>query len=350
MRGYLTMAQKGMEILQFRKHLLTVIEWSLLILLAAILILEITVDPAGSSSRNLYTGIIMSCIILNVLALVSIQRGSYTISAALIALIAFLGPWASFALDPAVGVHDLFPLVYLTISVILASLFLSVKITAVLAVVQFSALVLIVIFSADKRMVNWASFLAYVFTVFVLSIIAGITIHKQMESLRDSTFRDHLTGVHNRLFFDKKLGELSSSISLEKGKHIGLIMLDIDNFKQLNDIGGHIAGDRVLQQIAQLLKQTFDAKNTICRFGGDEFAVILHAADKDEALKSANKLTEAAALIQAETAVSISVGMAFSEPEFDPESLLHDADTALLKAKQEGKNRVSSIEHRSHRS
>lgn len=349
MRGYLMMAQKGMEILQFRKHLLRVIEWSLLILLGAILILEIAVDPPGTSSRIVYTGIILTCIILNVLALVSIQRGRYTISAALIALIAFLGPWASFVLDPAVGVHDLFPLVYLTISVILASLFLSVKITTVLAVVQFSALVLIVIFSADKRMVNWASFLAYVFMVFVLSIIAGITIHKQMESLRDSTFRDHLTGVHNRLFFDKKLTELSTSAFLVEGEHIGLIMLDVDNFKQLNDIGGHIAGDRVLQQIAHLLKQTFDSKNTICRFGGDEFAVILHAADKDEALKSANKLIEAAALIQAETAVSISVGLAFSEPEFDPESLLHDADTALLKAKQEGKNRVSRIEHRSHR-
>jgi diguanylate cyclase (GGDEF)-like protein len=293
-----------------------------------------------------YAGIVLSCIILDALALHSIYADRYTISASLVALIALLGPWSSFIFDPAVGVQDLFPLTYLTISVILAGLFLSVKFTAALAVVQFSALVFVVIFSTDRRMVNWASFLAYIFSIFLLSIISGITIHKQMESLRAGTFRDHLTGAHNRLFFDKKLHELSKSSLSEKGKHTALMMLDIDNFKRLNDVGGHIAGDRVLQHIANLLKQTFGSENTICRFGGDEFAVILHSTDKAEALKSAHRLTEAAALTQAEAPVSISIGLAFGKPDFDPESLLRDADTALLKAKQEGKNRVSDIEHR----
>jgi hypothetical protein len=218
--------QRGMEIDQFRKHLLTVIEWSLLALLFLILALELAVDPPGSSSRFVYAGIVLSCIILDALALHSIYADRYTISASLVALIALLGPWSSFIFDPAVGVQDLFPLTYLTISVILASLFLSVKFTAALAVVQFSALVFVVIFSTDRRMVNWASFLAYIFSIFLLSIISGITIHKQMESLRAGTFRDHLTGAHNRLFFDKKLHELSKSGLSEKGKHTALMMLE----------------------------------------------------------------------------------------------------------------------------
>jgi diguanylate cyclase (GGDEF)-like protein len=86
---------------------------------------------------------------------------------------------------------------------------------------------------------------------------------------------DHLTGISNRLWFDEMLGH-----SFHQQQRFGCILMDLDGFKQINDTLGHDAGDLALQEMARILRRVAGPKDTVARYGGDEFAILMHEASE----------------------------------------------------------------------
>ncbi len=134
----------------------------------------------------------------------------------------------------------------------------------------------------------------------------------------------------------------------ENGDPVTFIMIDVDNFKKFNDTFGHIAGDRVLSSVADILRTQFRPNDLLVRYGGDEFAVLLPGVAKKQALVIAERARLAVcgstgdgddSLIQ--IPVKISMGVAELQRGSTLDSLLRDADAALYRAKHAGRNVVS---------
>ncbi len=167
---------------------------------------------------------------------------------------------------------------------------------------------------------------------------------KQIENLKTAIRVDGLTQLANRVYFDEKLIEM---VSLQNRYHdtFSLLMIDVDNFKQINDSLGHQAGDRILKGIALKLKASIRESDFIARFGGDEFALILSKTQNPPAIevgwKICRLMEESRFLLdRKEFSVTLSIGVAEVVAGDTPETLIHRADEALYQAKQEGRNRA----------
>ncbi|MBF2007676.1 MAG: CHASE2 domain-containing protein [Chlorogloeopsis fritschii C42_A2020_084] len=166
----------------------------------------------------------------------------------------------------------------------------------------------------------------------------------QEDRLRYLAYHDALTGLPNRKFFSEQLRE---SIEWAKTHNLllGLLFIDLDGFKQVNDTLGHEIGDRLLIAIGQRLSNCLRGSDTVSRFGGDEFTVILRAIPRVEvATKVAEKIlvtiTEPIVLDGHITKVSASIGISvYPTDTQDYETLIKQADTAMYRAKHLGKNR-----------
>jgi diguanylate cyclase (GGDEF)-like protein len=177
-------------------------------------------------------------------------------------------------------------------------------------------------------------------------ISLAIANAKLRDELRDQSIRDPLTGLYNRRYFlDAMRREVS--ISDRRKSCFGLISFDADRFKTFNDNHGHDAGDMVLRAIGAKLTELMTAGEICCRFGGEEFAVLVPAANLAETAALAERLREAVFLMQVRymdgflSRVSISVGVAaFPASGGQPHEILRRADEALYKAKEQGRNRV----------
>ncbi|MBU3846399.1 MAG: GGDEF domain-containing protein [Candidatus Acinetobacter avistercoris] len=154
---------------------------------------------------------------------------------------------------------------------------------------------------------------------------------------------DQLTGVFNRLALDDYLKKTKNS-ELDFND-ICLIIVDIDNFKHVNDQHGHIFGDEVIVSVAKCLKANVSDSDLIIRFGGDEFLVILHKTDLENSMQSAENIRQAVAELNINVpnsdqniTVSVSIGVAVGAESWI--DLLNQADKSLFKAKARGKNAV----------
>ena len=159
--------------------------------------------------------------------------------------------------------------------------------------------------------------------------------------------RDPLTGLHNRRSLDARLAEalaLDRRYSPQSGRVHGLLLVDADHFKRINDQFGHAAGDAVLRQLATVLQSCVRTTDVVARFGGEEFAVLLpELADAQEAVRVAEKIrsTVAAATFAAVGPVTISCGVTLAWPgDVDARALVERADAALYEAKRGGRNAV----------
>jgi diguanylate cyclase (GGDEF)-like protein len=153
---------------------------------------------------------------------------------------------------------------------------------------------------------------------------------------------DPLTGMLNRKALVQRADELAQQSQITR-QPIGLIVGDIDHFKQINDSHGHAAGDAVLADVAQRLRETLRAFDLFYRTGGEEFLVLLPGADLDHAAELAEALRAAVAdRPLGGHAVTMSFGAAASAPDeaFDYEVVFGEADGALYEAKHSGRNRV----------
>lgn len=167
---------------------------------------------------------------------------------------------------------------------------------------------------------------------------------QQIEELRSAVRMDGLTQLANRAYFDEKLQEM---IRLQHRHHdvFSLLLLDVDNFKEINDRYGHQAGDRILKGVAFNLKSALRESDFIARFGGDEFAVILFKTNGAAAIDVASKLcrsqTENRLLLDGvNVGVTLSIGAAESSDSDTPETILKRADLGLYRAKSDGRNRA----------
>lgn len=170
-------------------------------------------------------------------------------------------------------------------------------------------------------------------------------LKEKVKLLEESSNLDALTKTFNRRALEDYLEKLTRRGSLKRELH--LLMLDIDNFKQINDQYGHIAGDKILIFIAQTLKKMLREGDKVFRYGGEEFVIVLNRIDAKNCLKIANrilKIISSNKLIYKNHTmqVTVSIGGTKYENGDTPESLLDRADKALYAAKQGGKNKFIS--------
>jgi diguanylate cyclase (GGDEF)-like protein len=169
---------------------------------------------------------------------------------------------------------------------------------------------------------------------------------KLQETLRDQAIRDPLTGLFNRRYMEESL-EREVSRAGRSGIPVGVIMLDIDHFKHFNDTFGHEAGDTLLGALGNFLRAHIRGGDIACRYGGEEFTLILPDASFDATRDRAEQLREAVTklnvLHRGETLgpITLSLGVAtFPEHGSIGQAVLLAADGALYRAKHEGRNRV----------
>ncbi len=167
-----------------------------------------------------------------------------------------------------------------------------------------------------------------------------IEIHVYAETARQAAI-DELTGVFNRRFFDGAIERECKQAQRHK-REFSLLILDIDNFKRINDTHGHTTGDAVISALGKLLKKSIRGEDTACRIGGEEFAVILPETGPEGAEVVSEKIrSEFAKLKIASTELSLSGGLAtFPLDAQSTEDLIDRADQMLYFAKYSGKNRV----------
>lgn len=157
---------------------------------------------------------------------------------------------------------------------------------------------------------------------------------------------DELTGLYNRRYFDRHL-----SLMLEKAQQqdrdMAVMLIDMDFFKSVNDTHGHDTGDSVLREFADRLRRNIRGVDLACRFGGEEFVVLMPDTDWRQAQNVAERVRQAVAekgfggSPSRPLALTVSVGLALNEAETDtPKVMLKRADVALYRAKREGRNRV----------
>lgn len=168
-----------------------------------------------------------------------------------------------------------------------------------------------------------------------------------IDKLSELSFKDPLTGLSNRRHFQ---GILSREINMlaRSGDSSFLLMLDIDHFKSVNDQYGHATGDIVLQTVARTLAGCVRPMDTVARFGGEEFVIILPSCQGQYGQQVAERIREAVSALKIELIsgatlrVTVSIGGAFA-PRWvrtTPELWIERADIALYRAKSEGRNRV----------
>lgn len=173
---------------------------------------------------------------------------------------------------------------------------------------------------------------------------AGLTKLELIERLRSEIFVDFLTECYNRRALEEHLNvELVRAKRYERP--LCLLLLDLDGFKDINDVLGHQAGDYVLRRVGAVLRSSFRTTDRVCRYGGDEFAVIFPETRKDEVVRLAERLRRQLAKLFPDdvipSGITSSIGVA-SYP-FDAgqsDDLVRIADQAMYRAKQAGRNQV----------
>ncbi len=177
--------------------------------------------------------------------------------------------------------------------------------------------------------------------------VASLTLRGQLE---EQSIRDALTGLFNRHFMQITL-ERELARAARAGSSVALFMLDIDHFKRFNDTFGHGAGDAMLRAIARAFRESVRAEDIVCRYGGEEFAIILPGLSAQDALERAERVRGTVAALQVpldsvsygQTTVSIGIAVSPSDGA-RPEDLLRKADQALYCAKHGGRNQVRLAE------
>ncbi len=172
------------------------------------------------------------------------------------------------------------------------------------------------------------------------------TSKKVEKELRHQVMNDSLTGIHNRRYFDESLKYYLEEFE-SAGAGLGLLVLDIDHFKNINDNFGHKIGDQVLKDIATKLNENTRQLDVVARIGGEEFAVITHCTNRELLVKIAERYRVAIGSIvvwHQNTAIkpTVSIGIATNKDSIIPEELLNIADNRMYQAKQNGRNQTAA--------
>ena len=169
-------------------------------------------------------------------------------------------------------------------------------------------------------------------------------IKNHNEKLNELVLTDKLTSIYNRRFIDNVLTE---KLSNKHNSDLTIIFIDIDNFKLINDVHGHIVGDQILIEFANVLKNNIRSNDLLGRWGGEEFIIISDNTDLEAARNIAEKLRVivSEAKFSKINKLTASFGLASYEEKDCITSLIQKADYSLYKAKKDGKNRVCFVNH-----
>lgn len=228
---------------------------------------------------------------------------------------------------------------------------------AVLVISGFSVLASILITGAGMRFTaptaryeSWL-YLAIIAPALVSPMVAAVImslayrLDEAQQALARLALTDPLTGIGNRRqFIDDARRELARAA--REGTGLSLLLIDIDHFKLLNDRFGHAAGDEALMRVARHCAGTCRVTDIVCRWGGEEFGVLMPATSQQEAAEIAERLRADIAALDIEgipEAVTVSIGVAHARgPDLSLDALMHEADRQLYIAKDDGRNRVST--------
>lgn len=269
--------------------------------------------------------------------------------------------WLSVLFDPEVASgKDPIPLLYIAFPIFLGAFLLKTFETVFLSLIHLSVLVWLIYGNDTWTQLNDQSVVFYIVFIFVLSmgihfiIDADMTqidqqnkrLLEQEASLKDLAIRDSLTHLYNRYYLDETLPREISRVKRRNGT-LAIIMIDVDYFKRINDHYGHAAGDEYLRLVGQILAGKIRDSDIACRYGGDEFALIMPDTSYDAAFERAESIRKDTEnwVFQIGgsqiTSPTVSCGVAlFPEHGQTGEDILEKADRALYTAKQNGRNQT----------
>jgi diguanylate cyclase (GGDEF)-like protein len=189
---------------------------------------------------------------------------------------------------------------------------------------------------------------AELFRIFALQGEAALKNVLLFEEVKSLAIRDGLTGLYNNRHFQEVLSH-QVEMSRRYAWPLSLLFLDIDNFKSVNDTWGHPEGDLVLKALARFLQTHVRLADVLCRYGGEEFVVLLPQTSWNQAHHLAERLREGIAatpiaLSHGDIHITVSIGLSCLTPDLTGGGLVKAADAALYQAKQAGKNRVCGPE------
>lgn len=171
-------------------------------------------------------------------------------------------------------------------------------------------------------------------------------LRKSEAALRELSVRDHLTGLFNRRYLEETL-QREMLRAKRKNVLLGVIMIDIDKFKNSNDTYGHAAGDYILKEVGNIILGQIRGEDVLSRYGGDEFVIVLPEISRGAIIERAERMREEVIQHQFRfrrkniKGLSLSIGVAsFPKDGNTIETLLRSVDLALYQAKQKGRNRV----------
>jgi diguanylate cyclase (GGDEF)-like protein len=344
-----------------RMRLLSWLLLALMLLTGLALAVALAFNPAGSPLRGRYGGLIAVLIALIFVAYGLNRTGHYTASAWLTVAAASLGPWGSAILDKSILAGTFTALIYTMLPVFLSSLLLSVWATALVAALQIAGLLLVPVLYPATVTDNWPSLVSFVLYFSVLSVVAAVITRQDLAQierqarllaesearLREQSVRDALTGLFNRRYLDETL-ERELRRAERAHQPLGLIMLDIDHFKRFNDTYGHAAGDAALHDLGRLLSTHVRGSDIACRYGGEEFILLLPEATREVAVERAETIRASARRLSVHDSgrpvepITLSIGVAaFPLNGASGAALLKAADEGLYRAKHEGRDRVA---------
>lgn len=173
-----------------------------------------------------------------------------------------------------------------------------------------------------------------------------LTDRKKIRELRRAAYTDRLTGIENRSHLEGRLRAAAAEYE-NRTESVGVLFMDIDHFKLVNDTYGHETGDLVLRMVAATLRHNLRATDVVGRWGGEEFLALVYEMDSQEALRTlAEKLRGLVEFSRLDLEsgplyVSVSLGATLWLPDDTPESVVRRADALMYQSKREGRNRVT---------
>ncbi|MBN2526384.1 MAG: diguanylate cyclase [Deltaproteobacteria bacterium] len=169
------------------------------------------------------------------------------------------------------------------------------------------------------------------------------SLHEKNRAMENLAYSDKLTSLYNRMYFDKIL-ETELTLAQQQGSSLGLLLIDLDHFKKVNDTYGHPTGDEVLKEVALCISNTIRSADIACRYGGEELVVLLPGASAAISVTVAERIRErceSTGFTATNLHQTLSIGVSVYPATSTAESLVLDADKCLYVAKEKGRNSVA---------